>query len=216
MVSHILILVCLFLTSVAFAEPPNLSLFKKELQIYHDSGLYEQELTRVLNKARLHIFQQLKLYKHKANKLAIILDVDETSITNYQQMHQRNFAEHHDLIHKAILAANAPPIHATLSLYNEAILHGIKIFFISGRPQSTLYATKVNLWRAGFKNWAGLYLRPEHYKKNSIIAFKAKTRAAITKLGYRIIASIGDQESDLKGGYVDLGFKLPNPFYHIP
>ena len=34
-------------------------------------------------------------------------------------------------------------------------------------------------------------------------------------LGYRIIANVGDQESDLTGGGADRSFKLPNPFYFI-
>jgi HAD superfamily, subfamily IIIB (Acid phosphatase) len=29
--------------------------------------------------------------------------------------------------------------------------------------------------------------------------------------GYTIILSVGDQESDLKGGYAERVFKLPNP-----
>ena len=31
-----------------------------------------------------------------------------------------------------------------------------------------------------------------------------------------IIASVGDQWSDLDGGYAERVFKLPNPFYFIP
>ena len=35
----------------------------------------------------------------------------------------------------------------------------------------------------------------------------------ITADGYTIIANLGDQESDLAGGYAEKTFKLPNPFY---
>ena len=34
-------------------------------------------------------------------------------------------------------------------------------------------------------------------------------------LGYLIILNVGDQESDLTGGFADRTFKLPNPFYFI-
>jgi len=27
---------------------------------------------------------------------------------------------------------------------------------------------------------------------------------------------VGDQFSDLKGGFADKGFKLPDPYYYIP
>ncbi len=46
---------------------------------------------------------------------------------------------------------------------------------------------------------------------------KARARAAVERNeGYRIIASIGDQWSDLEGGSAERVFKLPNPFYQIP
>jgi hypothetical protein len=34
--------------------------------------------------------------------------------------------------------------------------------------------------------------------------------------GYRIVASVGDQYSDLAGGHEAAAFKLPNPFYFLP
>jgi hypothetical protein len=33
--------------------------------------------------------------------------------------------------------------------------------------------------------------------------------------GYAIIATVGDQESDLGGGFAECTFKVPNPFYFI-
>ena len=47
--------------------------------------------------------------------------------------------------------------------------------------------------------------------------FKIQARKALLDEGYNIIANIGDQQSDLDGGYpvVDCQFKLPNPFYLI-
>lgn len=34
--------------------------------------------------------------------------------------------------------------------------------------------------------------------------------------GYRIVVNVGDQRSDLTGGYALKTFKLPNPSYYIP
>ena len=36
------------------------------------------------------------------------------------------------------------------------------------------------------------------------------------KRGYDILVNVGDQRSDLTGGYARRGFKLPNPMYLIP
>ena len=77
-------------------------------------------------------------------------------------------------------------------------------------------ATEKNLNLAGYHHWTGLYLRPDDDKQTSIIPFKVGSRAEISKQGYTIITSIGDQQSDLKGGYAEKMIKLPNPYYLIP
>jgi predicted secreted acid phosphatase len=48
------------------------------------------------------------------------------------------------------------------------------------------------------------------------IAYKSGTRAYIESLGYDIVANFGDQFSDLKGGFADKTFKMPNPNYFLP
>jgi acid phosphatase len=34
--------------------------------------------------------------------------------------------------------------------------------------------------------------------------------------GYTVLASVGDQPSDLAGGYAERSFLMPNPFYRLP
>jgi predicted secreted acid phosphatase len=48
------------------------------------------------------------------------------------------------------------------------------------------------------------------------IPYKSGTRAYIESQGYEIVADIGDQFSDLLGGYADKTFKMPNPNYYLP
>jgi hypothetical protein len=48
------------------------------------------------------------------------------------------------------------------------------------------------------------------------VQYKSGARAAIEGQGYRIVANVGDQYSDLAGGHEDIGFKLANPFYFLP
>jgi putative acid phosphatase of HAD superfamily subfamily IIIB len=47
------------------------------------------------------------------------------------------------------------------------------------------------------------------------VPFKSGERAKIASAGYTIIATIGDQQSDIDGGSAECGFKLPNPFYFV-
>ncbi|MFO2971693.1 HAD family acid phosphatase [Legionella pneumophila serogroup 10] len=217
---QILISLCLLLifSTPIQAEPPNLSLIRKEIKNYYDSGLYHHELERTIKLAEKYINQEYLINKNNKNpqKLAIILDIDETSLSNYEKMVKRDFTGSKEQIHKEILAANSPAIKPMLTLYKNALKRGIKVFFVTGRQESERDATRANLINAGYTKWAGLYLRPNGYSSSSIIPFKSKAREMIAKKGYTIIASIGDQYSDIQGGYTKKGFKLPNPFYYLP
>lgn len=205
------------LCSGVFSEPPNLTLLKTEVKVYHDSGLYDKELAQIAKKAQNFIDSQVLLNQKRKvqQKLAIVLDIDETSLSNYKYMIQRDFTGTHVQFHQDVLAANAPAIKPILALYQDALNQGIKVFFVSGRSESERDATRKNLIKAGYTHWSGLYLRPNHYSDKSIIPFKSHARELITQKGYTIVATIGDQYSDLKGGYAERGFKLPNPFYHL-
>ena len=207
----------LLINTKSFAEPANLSQLKIEVQTYHDSGVYQKELAQAITSARDYLDHRAVMNNQRPQpeKLAIVLDIDETSLSNYDSMLARDFTNNHKEIHQEILAANAPAIEPMLTLYQDAVKHHVAVFFVTGRVQSEYQATNRNLKLAGYQQWAGLYLRPEGYNKTSIVPFKSQTRAAITKQGYTIIASIGDQESDLTGGYAEKTFKLPNPYYHI-
>ncbi|QMT61267.1 MULTISPECIES: HAD family acid phosphatase [unclassified Legionella] len=201
-----------------FSDPPNLTLVKNELKNYYDSGLYQKELTQEIKKAQNYIDQQAEINQKEKSpkKLALILDIDETSLSNYQYMIKRDFGGNREAYHQDIMAANAPAIEPMLTLYRDAQDHGIEVFFVTGRNESERKATEENLQKAGYTGWSGLYLRPMNYSSKSIIPFKSNTRKMLTEKGYIIVASIGDQYSDLKGGYAQKIFKLPNPFYYLP
>ncbi len=206
------------LSAPSFSEPPNLSLLKKEVRNYYDSGSYQKELMTTIEQAHEFIISQAlsNQKNNKHQKLALVLDIDETSLSNYSKMVKRDFVGNRQTVHQEILAADSPPIEPMLSLYRDAINHGIKVFFVTGRFESERDATQANLVKAGYKDWAGLYLRPDEYNHQSIIPFKSQARKTIAKKGYTIVASIGDQYSDIKGGNALKGFKLPNPFYYLP
>ena len=205
----------IFFSNLSFAEPANLSLLLKEVKDYHDSGLYQHELNHKIKEAHRYILKRIASHKYH-QRFAIVLDIDETSLSNYNKLEKHNFVANAKLIHQEILAADAPVIHAMLDLYQDAIKHGVKVFFVTGRAESERLATQSNLINAGYSQWSGLYLRPQDYTKESIMPFKASTRAKITHRGYTIIATIGDQYSDVRGGYTEKAFKLPNPFYYLP
>jgi len=85
-----------------------------------------------------------------------------------------------------------------------------------GYPQFTdeLYFTK---WRSGEQPPSYMQGKCVAYPTCTTIEFKSATRAHVEDdLGYDVVANLGDQWSDLKGGHADHVVKLPNPTYYLP
>ena len=149
-----------------------------------------------------------------AKKLAIVFDIDETSLSNLSAIEADNFtfgsasqAEATDEIGKAI--------QPTLDVYNAAKARGITPFFITGRGEASRAHTESNLQREGYRGWKQLYLKPAGSTLTTV-AYKTGAREDIESQGYKIIANVGDQYSDLAGGHARVAYKLPNPFYFLP
>ena len=221
LIKHILAVTSLLLittTTPLFAEPQNLDKLKIELRSYHDTGAYDKELAQVVKQAETYINTTVDANEKskKPAQLALVLDIDETTLSNYDGIIERKFCEDQKLINRAIHKADAPAIKPMLALYKDARKHNVAIFFVTGRRPNFQRSTERNLKKAGYTSWHGLYFRPKQDKNQSVIPYKTQVRASITRQGYTIIASIGDQTSDLTGGYADKTFKLPNPYYYLP
>jgi predicted secreted acid phosphatase len=212
---------------------------------YHDSGVYEQQIAKVdavavqwLNKFRMQAHAARSKHATKARakaraahrdkdrrggqksqrwwnkKPAIVFDVDETLLSNWTAIVADGFvygpksqAEATDEIGTAI--------KPSLDLYNLAKSKGIAIFLITGRGEAVRAPTADNLQREGFTGYQQLILKPAGFS-GTTVAYKAGARKAIEDQGYNIISTVGDQYSDLAGGYADTAVKLPNPFYYLP
>jgi hypothetical protein len=77
-------------------------------------------------------------------------------------------------------------------------------------------ATERNLAAVGYTGYTQLVMETTGAHYVSAADFKAPQRQAITGEGYTIIANMGDQPSDLDGGFAERTYLLPNPFYRIP
>jgi hypothetical protein len=106
-------------------------------------------------------------------------------------------------------------IKPTLDLFNLAKKNGVAVFLITGRREAVRQPRTENLQEQGFTGWAGLILKPDASTQTTV-AYKSGARATIEQQGYRIVANVGEQYSDLAGGHEDKAFKLPNPFYFLP
>lgn len=197
----------------------NTSAITNELKQYYKSGSYNHEIIQVSNQALLYLIERVNLNKKMDDKqeLAIVLDIDETSLSNYPFLAKHNFQITPEQFQKHIADANDHAILPILALYDFAHSNGVAIFFVTGRPENLRDATIKNLRNVGYNNnWTGIYFRPADYKDLSIQPYKANSRKEIAAKGYTIIFTMGDQQSDLDGGFAEKTFKVPNPFYNIP
>lgn len=213
-----LLLLVSFFSLSAYAEPRNLSFDKMDVERYVASGEYMYDFRQVDNKAEkylaMRVAQNAAAKSHK--KLALVLDIDETSLSNYQHLLANGFGYNETLGAAMVNAADDPALKPTLKLYNFAKAHGVAVFFVTGRKEIFRAVTIKNLEAAGYKDWNALYMAPNDYADQSIIPFKTAMREKIQAAGYDIVESVGDQYSDLGGGHEDRQFKLPDPFYYLP
>ncbi len=198
---------------------PNLDDLKAELKQYYactcKCGCYAKDLDRQADRAIA--FLRMRAAHPKAQeKLALILDIDETTLSNYQEMVNADFAYDKAVFDAWVEAAKAPAIPGTLRLFNEAQRLGVKVFFITGRPESQRTVTELNLHNQGIQDWQQLILRQPAEAHSTAQALKSAARAAIQSQGYKIILNVGDQWSDLKGApEAEFSVKYPDPFYFL-
>ena len=199
----------------SFAEPTNIGTLRTELKSYYDTGAYDKEVAAVAEQAGAYIDARAKTNAKMATpkKLAIVLDIDDTALSNYQDIVDRGFCENVKLIEAGIKRANTPAMPSILKLYKNTRNEKVAIFFVTGRRPDLQKATEKNLKSAGYTTWNGIFFRPKEDTNQSVVPFKTQVRSNIEGQGYTIVASIGDQDSDLAGGYAEKTFKLPNPYY---
>lgn len=202
-------------------EPtPNLGEFKIRLLAYHDckgdQGCYETDLNHQSDLAIASLQHRVARAK-PGEKLALVLDIDETSLSNWDVEKQDDFGYIAKDWNAWEASKKAPAIAGTLRLFSEALKSGVQVFFITGRDSSLQRETSDNLKSAGYHDWAGLALRGPHDPSQSVTDYKSGERKKIVDAGYKIILNVGDQMSDLNGSpEAEQSVKLPNPFYYIP
>lgn len=200
------------------------------LSQYHDSGRYRSDLARVGDRATAYLDRRVPKIRRRARrrcrsqdvrpcpkpKLAIVLDIDETSLSNYQALAATGFKNTSAALAASMAAASSPAVGPVLELFDDARDRRVAVFFITGRPATVPVIrdwTEQNLTAAGYAGWKELILNPGD--AGGTLEYKSAARARIEADDYRIVLNVGDQESDLKGGYSDKAYKLPNPFYFI-
>lgn len=194
-------------------EPLNLTQAKNAISEYCDSGAYQRDIDAVSAAAEAWIERRAGLRK-EGERLAIVLDIDETVLSNAEMIRKLDYGFIPSEWDVWVAKSAAPAIEPMKKVFLRARSLGVAVFFVTGRTEPTWRAaTAENLRRAGMGDFTALYMTPESGPRRGNAEVKAPLRAEIERQGYIIIANIGDQQTDLDGGYSEKTFKLPDPFY---
>jgi len=191
-------------------DATNLSGIFQKLADYATRGEYAREIEQVASAA--HAWVQTRTPK-PGEKLAAVFDIDETLLSNVPQILQCAFCSSSI---QAQLFANRhlPPIPPVVDVYNFAKSKGVAVILLTGRSEPGRAATVADLTAANINGYTDLLMRPAGNTQPAAI-MKANARKGVEAKGYKIILSIGDQLSDLAGGFAERTYKLPNPFYFV-
>lgn len=190
-------------------EPPNLDPHKRQIRAYMESGDYLRAVERVASDARQWIETRVA---QGGTRPTVVFDLDETLFFNWPHLRAVDFGYVEEAWDRWVEEAKAPPIEPVKAAYQTARRLGVDVVFVTGRPEKQRASTARNLREIGCGDYAELVCKGADDPATNG-AFKTQARRRLVAAGRTIIANLGDQESDLSGGYAERVFKLPNVVY---
>jgi hypothetical protein len=221
---------------------PNVDSVKKTIATYYgDPGTgiankttspYITEMDKIIKRATKELkpvySQAIKHHK----KPAIVFDADDTTLWTYDmEVAAMHFTFDPVLQDVWVQDERFPATPAMVAFVTKAADLGYTVFGLTGRSDAQKDATLGNLTKDGYTDftadrfytkWTGVGTsqQPSYITcalaKCTTVEYKSQTRKHIESLGYDITLNVGDQFSDLQGGYADKTLKLPNPTYYLP
>jgi predicted secreted acid phosphatase len=222
--------------TVGGAGIPNIDSAKSTIRTYYGadstgianktSSPYITELASIQKRALAHLHAV-----SPGRKKAIVFDADDTTLWTYDmEDNLMHFNFDPALQATWVFDQKFPATPGMVAFVAAAQAKGYAIFGITGRRFAQEAATIGNLTKVGytefdaenfFTKWDGADTNKPAYvtcvAACTTVEYKANTRKHIEQdLGYDVVLNVGDQWSDLQGGYADRALKLPNPTYYLP
>ena len=222
---------------------PNIDSVKKTIAAYYgDPGTgiadktdspYIREMRSIVAKQTRSLQKTYDRAVRRHEKPAIVLDTDDTTLETYDM----EVADMHFVFDPTeqdvwVQDQRFPATPSMVGFVAAAQKVGFTVFGLTGRNDDQKAATLANLAKVGysgftddhfFTKWTGkgASQQPSYVTcataKCTTVEYKALTRKHIEQdLGYDIALNVGDQWSDLQGGFADATLKLPNPTYYLP
>jgi predicted secreted acid phosphatase len=171
---------------------------------------------------------------------AVVFDVDSTLLSDYANEEEMNYNYSPSLNANWVNNELMPAVPGMVEAVKTLAAEGYAIYGITGRPAGQEDATIGNLTKVGYADGDGalfdndnLYTKPadnasqpsyitgcaivatDTLSKCTTVQYKALTRKHLEDGGADIVMNVGDQWSDLQGGFADATQKVPNPTYFL-
>ncbi|MEU1278134.1 HAD family acid phosphatase [Streptomyces sp. NPDC005805] len=157
-----------------------------------DYATWKRDVAAVVAEARPYL--EARTANAGKERQAIVLDIDNTAL----ETHFHPFWE-----------LPTPAVTGVRDLARYADSRGVTVFFVTARPGIIYSLTDWNLKKAGYPV-DGLYVRDLPDLFAEVSAYKTEKRREIEAKGYKIIANIGNNTTDIVGGHAERTFKLPD------
>jgi len=191
-------------------EPMNLSTARQHVKDYYESGKYDEELNSIIENAK----DEFESVDIKENSV-VLFDVDDTALSGYDIGKKMGFGYDFEIVREWEMKGVAPVIPQVKGLYDYLIDRGAKVIFLTGRRNASYAATFKNLKDQGYTLFDTLITRSDSEYKTPPLDYKNSKRVELTKKGYTIIGTVGDQWSDLEGQFHGVQVKIPNYLYLV-
>ena len=193
--------------AVAGGDEPPAPATPEQIVAYRRSGEWVRD-TRETNARALAALRQ----RLDVRRPLLVLDVDDTALSSYACLLAAGFERAGT---NCGAAGDMPAIASTLRLFRFARANGVAVVFLTGRAATMREVTEANLRAAGYTGRWRLIMRSQDERALTARRYKTRERRALTRGGRRVVVNVGDQRSDLRGGWAGRTFKLPNPMYVI-
>jgi HAD superfamily, subfamily IIIB (Acid phosphatase) len=203
------------LPGISAATPPSYPATPDQIREYRDSGEWGRDIGAVTGRAAAWLKKRTAA-RNAPRRPAIVFDIDETTLDNYPCIAAGGFADVKTALAVCVVRYDSPALTRVRKLFRLARRLKLRIVFITGRPEATREGTLRDLRDSGYTGKYTLVMRPNDYTRDSVVPYKAGARRSVQAEGLRIIANVGDQRSDLKGGVAERRFYIPNPMYLTP
>jgi len=123
----------------------------------------------------------------KKRAYAIVLDIDGTSVYNYNTEDETSAFYQKHRCNKEMYA-----------IYRWALEHGVAVFFVTARPilPGNREYTVADLHKSGYTDWEELIMRPASDTGDNYSAYKQAARLRISR-GYELLMNFGDTFKDM-------------------